>query len=85
MVRTFFLFYVKVYKMKLYGARYVWIVTGSWSKDWWLKPGNHNCTVEQIIDVSSHYINLLPGNLDNLEMQLTVAGQVSSERASKLQ
>ena len=53
-----FLMFFQAYRQKMYGPRYVWMLTGGYSHRWWTKPVNGNCTREQLATAIDGYFSV---------------------------
>ncbi|CAK9298893.1 unnamed protein product [Gordionus sp. m RMFG-2023] len=73
----------QVYRMKMYGPRYVWIFPGFYSQKWWLtepssnnfssKSKNGSCTAYEMSSVLKNYIGINGSPLSTSE-NLTIGG-----------
>ncbi|XP_070534990.1 gamma-aminobutyric acid type B receptor subunit 2-like [Ptychodera flava] len=67
------------YKEGMYGAKYVWIITGWYSSDWWRKQdGSHDCTLADMEEAVRGYFTT-----DALPLSLSSIPGVSNRTTSQ--
>ncbi|XP_077989812.1 gamma-aminobutyric acid type B receptor subunit 1-like [Glandiceps talaboti] len=73
--------FCQAYKEGMYGAKYVWIITGWYSSEWWREEdqdGSHDCTLEQLEVAVSGYFTT-----DALPLSLSQHPGVSNRTTSQ--
>ncbi|XP_067042004.1 gamma-aminobutyric acid type B receptor subunit 2-like isoform X2 [Acropora muricata] len=73
----------EAYRQSIYGRKYVWILPGWYSENWWENSGDSPCTVHQIMEAAGNYLATRPLQLGTSTTP-TIAGKTVTELHNEL-